>query len=80
METHGQSYLSYASPEPMVSDNGCSTGDSFNLVGANFFMECSFLHICGDVISWMHETNSLKFVFVEDVNLSGLATHEYHKN
>lgn len=53
METHGQSYLSYASLEPMVSDNGCSTGDSFKFVGGNFFMECSFLLIYGDVISWM---------------------------
>lgn len=26
------------------------------------------------------KTNSLKYVFVEDVNLSGLATHEYHEN
>lgn len=54
METHGQSYLSYASLEPMVSDNDCSTGDSNKFVGDNFFMECSFLLICGDVISWMH--------------------------
>lgn len=45
-------------------------------------MECSFLLICGDALVFCvnMKTNSLKFVFVEDVNLSGLATHEYHEN
>lgn len=50
----GLTSLINASLEPMVSDNGCSTGDSNKFVGDNFFMECSFLLICGDVISWMH--------------------------
>lgn len=48
-------------------------------------MDCGFLLIDGDVIPWMRQflvrkIILSKFVFIEDVNLLGRATKEYHEN
>lgn len=50
-------------------------------------MVCGFLLIHGDVISRMRRLSVSvrkitlsKFVFVEDVNSWGRATHKYHEN